>query len=210
MTAPTLFESVAKLYKWDIGINYIIHHTWRGSLRGLSEGHNGVEGLEQGHAAGLALLPLDGLALGRSVVCLKIDKNWGSRIIFRHLRKFGQGRYTLSDKSADAKSAETFFSADAKSAESFFLQIPNPQRLFFSRYQICRFFFLHIPLTKSANQQSDLDFFKTVWVRRCLRRTFHFSNFYTLPSCSPGHAISKNLHGPSVALFLPAVVNFWR
>ena len=45
-------------------------------------------------------------------------------------------------------------------------------------------------------------------LRRCLRRTFHFSNFYTLLSCSPGHAISKNLHGPSVALFLPVVVNF--
>ena len=108
----------------------------------MSEGHNGVEGLEQGHAAGLALLPLDGLALGRSVVCLKIDKNWGSRIIFRHLRKFGQGRYTLSDKSADAKSAETFFlqmpnpqslfSEDTKSTETFFLQIPNPQRFFLS------------------------------------------------------------------------------
>ena len=27
-------------------------------------GHDGVEGLEQGHAAGLALLPLDGPALG--------------------------------------------------------------------------------------------------------------------------------------------------
>ena len=107
----------------------------------MSEGHNGVEGLEQGHAAGLALLPLDGLALGRSVVCLKIDKNWGSRIIFRHLRKFGQGRYTLSDKSADAKSAETLF-----------LQMPNPQSLFFCRYQIRRDFFSAD--TKSADFHS--------------------------------------------------------
>ena len=60
-----------------------------------------------------------------------------------------QGRYTLSDKSADAKSAETFF-----------LQMPNPQS-FFSGYQIRRdffsadtksaeIFFLQIPLTKSA------------------------------------------------------------
>ena len=47
-------------------------------------------------------------------------------------------------------------------------------------------------------------------VRRCLRRIFHLSNFYTLPSCSPGHAISKNLQRAPVALFLPMLLNFER
>ena len=40
--------------------------------------------------------------------------------------------------------------------------------------------------------------------------TPHLSNFYTLPSCSPGHAITKNFHWASVALFLLVVVNFER
>ena len=30
-------------------------------------------------------------------------------------------------------------------------------------------------------------------VRRVLIRIFHFSNLYTLPSCSAGHAISKTV-----------------
>jgi hypothetical protein len=39
-----------------------------GLVGGSAGGDDGVEGLEQGHAAGLALLPLDGPALGGSEV----------------------------------------------------------------------------------------------------------------------------------------------
>ena len=41
-------------------------------------------------------------------------------------------------------------------------------------------------LLAAGHQTADL-------VRRFLWRIFHFSNFYTLPSCSPGHAISKTV-----------------
>ena len=51
---------------------------------------------------------------------------------------------------------------------------------------------------------------RTRGVRRFLWWIFHLSNFHTLPSCSPGHAISKTVSWASVALFLPVVASFER
>ena len=45
-------------------------------------------------------------------------------------------------------------------------------------------------------------------VGRFYRRSLPDSNFYMLPSCSPGHAISKTVPWASVTPFLPVVVNF--
>ena len=45
-------------------------------------------------------------------------------------------------------------------------------------------------------------------LRGCFIYFSHYCNLYTLPSCSPGHAISKAVSWASVALFLPVVVNF--
>ena len=72
----------------------------------------------------------------------------------------------------------------------------------------------------TSTQPTFLPTYETVVTVDCLQTVLyctdkamfdlHSSNFYTLPSCYPGHAISKTVSWASVALFLPVLVNVQR